>query len=51
MFQMLFFHLGVSYNHILNSIIVDACFKFDPFLLISLKLTFQSNDNASNSHR
>jgi len=26
--------------------IVDKCFKSDPFVLNSLKLTFQSNDNA-----
>jgi len=27
---------------------VDKCFRSEPFLLNSLKLTFQSNDNVRN---
>ena len=38
---------GETYNRTLN-IIVVKCFKSEPFLLNSFKLTFQSNDNAGN---
>ena len=45
--QLFFLYLGETYNRTLNTIVVK-CFKSEPFLLNSFKLTFQSNDNARN---
>jgi len=42
-----FLYLGETYNRTLNTTVVK-CFKSEPFLLNSFKLTFQSNDNARN---
>jgi len=47
MLQLFFLYLGETYNRTLNTIVVK-CFKSEPFLSNSFKLTFQSNDNARN---
>jgi len=47
--QLVFLYFGKTHNHILNSnTIVDKSFKSEPFLLNTLKLTFQCNNNARN---
>ena len=43
--QLVFIYLSKTYNTILYAT-VDKCLKIEPFLLNSLKLIFQSNDNA-----
>jgi len=45
--QLFFLYLDETYNRTLNTIVVK-CFKSEPFLLNSFKLTFQPNDNARN---
>jgi len=47
MLQLFFLYLGETYNRTLNTIVVK-CFKYEPFLSNSFKLTFQSNVNARN---
>jgi len=44
-FQLVFLYLSKTYKHILNTI-VDKCYESDPFVLNSLKFTFDSNHNA-----
>ena len=46
--QLFFLYLGGTYNRTLSTIVVK-CFKSEPFLLNSFKLTFQSNVNGPNA--